>query len=134
MSSNHKKTALIVEDSPTQRLRLEYLLVENGLDIISARDGEEGMRKAQLYLPDVIVLDYELPGMNGFQVCTLLKEDRHTSFIPIIFFTAVKVEIAHFGSRMGEVTHVPKGEHADEMLLETLQAKGFINEVNLAAI
>ena len=128
-----KKTALIVEDSPTQLLRLEYLLSENGLDAICARDGEEGLSKAQLYVPDVIVLDVELPGMNGLQVGKLLKADKRTHFIPIIFFTAIKAEIANFGSRIGWVAHIAKGEQADQTLLETLKAKGIIEEIRLAA-
>ena len=131
MFSKNKKTALIVEDSPTQRLCLELLLDENGLDIISARDGEEGLRKAQLYLPDIIVLDIELPGINGFQVCKLLKENRHTRHIPIVLLTAMQMEPAQLGSRSGEIMHIPKDERSDERLLTALLSKGFIQETYL---
>ena len=62
---SNPKTVLIVEDSPTQTMRLERLLTENGLAVISARNGEDGLHQAQLKLPDLIVLDIELPGMDG---------------------------------------------------------------------
>jgi DNA-binding response OmpR family regulator len=124
---NSAKTVLIVEDSPTQAMHLERLLSENGLITIWAGDGEEGLHDAQLHLPDIIVLDIELPGMDGLQLCRLLKENRYTYAIPIILFTHINdLETTKFGFQAGAIKYIPKDEYADSALLETLKTKGII--------
>jgi CheY-like chemotaxis protein len=135
MSYQNKKTALIVEDSPTQLLILECLLSMNGLDTICATDGKEGLHCAQLHLPDIIVLDVQLPGINGLQLCEILKENKHTRSIPIILLTSMNyTEIAKFGFRADEVKHIPKDEYANQALLEALYTKGLIDEINLITL
>lgn len=131
MSHKQEKTGtvLIVEDSPTQTMHLEHLLSANGLNTICAEDGEEGLHSAQLYMPDIIVLDIELPGMDGLQLCKLLKENRYTYSIPIILFTHINnMETAKFGFQAGAIKYIPKDEFADETLLDTLRTKGLIGE------
>ncbi len=129
MSPKSKKV-LIVEDSPTQTMHLEHLLAQNGLATVCARDGEEGLHCAQLYLPDIVILDIELPGMDGLQLCKLLKENRYTSSIPIILFTHINdLETTKFGFQAGAIKYIPKDEHADETLLETLRSTGLIDEL-----
>jgi len=62
------KTALIVEDSPTQAMHLHHLLSGHGLSVILAHDGEEGLNYAKTHFPNIIVLDIELPAMNGIEL------------------------------------------------------------------
>jgi len=133
LKENNSKTALIVEDSPTQAMRLKHVLSENGLATIWARDGEEGLHCAQLLQPDIIILDIELPGMNGLQVCKLLKEDRHTRFISVILLTKFDDrEIVKSGLQAGAIEYIPKDAFSDAVLLETLRVKGLIHEVEFA--
>jgi len=135
MSYKNEKngSVLIVEDSPTQAMHLKHLLSQNGLETICARDAEEGLHSAQLYMPDIIVLDIELPGMNGLQLCKLLKENRYTSSIPIILFTHINdMETTKFGFQAGAIKYIPKDEYADETLLDTLKAKGLIDGMYMA--
>jgi CheY-like chemotaxis protein len=128
--NNKAKKVLIVEDSPTQTMHLEHLLSQNGLSVICACDGEEGLHKAQLHMPNVIVLDIELPGIDGIQLCKLLKENSYTRFIPIILFTHLNdAETEKFGFMAGAIKYIPKDEHADEALIESLNLAGLISEV-----
>ena len=130
---NKSKTVLIVEDSPTQTMQLEQLLVNNGLTVLCARDGEQGLHQAQLHLPNLIVLDIELPGMDGLQLCKLLKENRHTHSIPIILFTHfTDIETTKYGFQAGAIKYIPKDEHADKALLEALRSAGLIGEIEKA--
>jgi DNA-binding response OmpR family regulator len=132
-AKNKPSTALIVEDSPTQTMHLERLLTQNGLDVICAHDGEDGLHQAQLHLPAIIILDIELPGMDGLQLCRLLKENKHTRPIPIILFTHLAdMETAKFGFQAGAIKYIPKDEHADHTLLDTLRSTGLIGNLERA--
>jgi CheY-like chemotaxis protein len=127
LKENSAKTALVVEDSPTQAMRLKHVLSEHGLTTIWARDGEEGLHCAQLLMPDIIILDIDLPGMNGLQVCKHLKDDRRTRSISVILLTKFDDrEIVRSGLQAGAIEYIPKDESSDEALLETLMRKGLI--------
>lgn len=75
---------LIVEDDKFLRELLARKLQEEKLDIVQAIDGEEGIKKAEEELPDLLLLDLILPGINGFEVLKKLKENPKTSNIPVI--------------------------------------------------
>jgi DNA-binding response OmpR family regulator len=122
------KTALIVEDSPTQAMHLHHLLSGHGLYIFLAHDGEEGLHYAKTHLPDIIVLDIELPAMNGIELCRLLKENNYTCTIPIILLTHIKhLETMKFGFQAGAIKYISKDEYADEALVDTLRTTGLID-------
>ena len=121
------KTILVIEDSPTQALRLQALLEREGLSVALAADGPEGVRLAQELCPDLIVLDMQLPGLNGFQVCSSLKCRQETTHIPIIMLTRHDdPEMVALGMQSGVVDYIPKDAFADAVLLETLRQMGLI--------
>lgn len=130
---NGTRTALIVEDSPTQALHLENLLAANGMITIWARDSDEGMHCAESLRPDIIILDVFMPGrMNGLQLCKYLKDNRHTHSIPVIMLTQYNnKETAQFGLKLGAIEYIPKDAFADAVLLETLREKGLIGGVGM---
>ena len=77
--------------------------------------------------PDLIVLDVQMPGMNGFQVCRQLKSDPATEDIPIIMFTRHdEQEAVVLGLQTGAVDYIPKDAFADAVLLETLRQMDLI--------
>lgn len=78
---------LIVEDNADFRAYMAEELSEQ-FDVRQAEDGEEGLRKAHEYHPDIIVCDVMMPRMDGFELCKRLKNDIETSHIPIILLTA----------------------------------------------
>jgi len=130
MSKTNKtgKTILIVEDSTTQALHLQALLEEAGLHVIWAPDGQAGVKMAHQALPDLVVLDVQLPDMNGFQVCQDLKSQNDTRHIPIIMFTRHDdPEAVVLGLQTGVVDYIPKDAFADAVLIETLRQMGLVN-------
>lgn len=117
-----KKKILVVEDSPTQALHMQALLEQEGLKVLLAYDGREGLKMARQLHPDLIVLDVQMPGMNGFQVCQQLKGEPATEDIPIIMFTRHdEQEAVVLGLQTGAVDYIPKDAFADAVLLETLR-------------
>lgn len=124
---SQKKTILIVEDSPTQAAQIRALLVSNGIQVLIARDGLEGVEMAEQFLPAVIILDWELPKMNGGEVARILKNNPQTMQIPIIIFTRYdQVEIITAGLQEGAIDFIPKDAFAKVVMIETLKQMGFI--------
>jgi two-component system phosphate regulon response regulator PhoB len=79
---------LIIEDERALTDVLTYNLQREGFEPILAHDGQEGLRKAQTLLPDLILLDLMLPVLNGLEVCRELRAGEHTRSIPIMMLTA----------------------------------------------
>jgi CheY-like chemotaxis protein len=122
------KTVLVVEDSQTQAMHLQALLAGQGLRVLVAGDGPEGLEKARECGPDIILLDLELPTMSGFEVCKSLKEERGTADIPVIMFTRYDDQAAVIqGFQTGAVEYIPKDAFADAVLLETLRQMRLIH-------
>ncbi len=82
-----KDIILVVEDSADVQ---EYIrgALESLYTVVEARDGEKGLQKAREMVPDLIICDIMMPGVNGYEVCRILKNDIATSHIPIILLTA----------------------------------------------
>jgi signal transduction histidine kinase len=85
----HKSTILIVDDDPTARRMLQVFLSQEGYDLALAGNGPEALARLDELLPDAILLDVMMPGMDGFQVCRRLKADERWRHIPIILVTAL---------------------------------------------
>ena len=81
---------LVVDDGKTMVKIISKKLQASGYEVISAYDGQEGVIKARKEKPDLIILDLNLPGINGFMVCRILKFDANFKHVPIIMFTARK--------------------------------------------
>src|SRR5271155_4163203 len=79
---------LVIEDERGLTDVLTYSLQREGYDTIVAHDGQEGLRKAQMQLPDVILLDLMLPGLDGLDVCRELRAGERTRHVPILMLTA----------------------------------------------
>lgn len=83
-----KPKILIIEDERALVEPLAYNLGREGFDVMTALDGQDGLRQAQLKLPDLILLDLMLPGMSGLEVCRQLRSGTRTKGIPVIMVTA----------------------------------------------
>jgi len=79
---------LNIDDSPTVQRLIEMILSSQGYQVVLASDGEEGIAKAKSERPDLILVDFVMPKMNGFQVCKTLKDDPEFSDTPIILVTS----------------------------------------------
>lgn len=80
---------LVVDDEPAIRGFLSELLAEEGYEVILASNGEEALNSARLENPEVILLDINMPGIDGLEVCKRLKGHKETRYIPIIIITAL---------------------------------------------
>ena len=85
MSIMIKPKILVVEDQPEILSTTKRLLERAGLEVFGAQTGEDGIRLSQKEEFDLVVLDVNLPGKSGFEVCTWLKQDFRFSRTPIIF-------------------------------------------------
>lgn len=85
-----RKKVLIVDDDVEALEELQEILSDLGIDIDLASDGFEVGRMVYLRKPDLILLDFKMPRMNGFEVCKVLKDDPETAPIPIIAITALR--------------------------------------------
>jgi CheY-like chemotaxis protein len=123
-------TVLVVEDSPTQARYLRTLLEREGLTVLLAYDGQSGLEIAQRLRPAAIILDLQMPRLNGFQVCRRLRSRRQTSSIPIIMLSSHSDEdMVKFSKQFESVDYVCKDAYADAVLLETLRQMGLIGQV-----
>src|ERR1700683_1273256 len=80
---------LLIEDSKLQRIANERALVRAGYSVIQAADGEEGLRMAREYTPDLVLLDMMLPKVSGLDVLRALKGDLLVKHIPVIVLSGL---------------------------------------------
>ena len=118
---------LVVEGSPTQALRLKLVLEKQGLAVPVAQTGEEGVALALEKPPAVVVLDVNLPDIDGFQVCQRLKEHPSTAEIPVIMLTIKdRIDDTITGLEVGADAYIPKDDFADANLLQSLRDLGLL--------
>ena len=108
---------LVVDDTPTNLQLLMKLLTSHGYTVYPASDGELALEFIESTLPDLILLDIRLPGIDGYEVCRRLKADERTCSIPIIFISALesgrdKVK----GFQVGAVDYITKPFQPEEVL------------------
>ena len=120
-------TVLIIEDSATQAKLTAAQLSSHDINVVLAEDGVQGLRCVDTFSPDLIVLDVNLPNMDGYQVCQRLKRDQNTRHIPIIMLTANDhSEDALKGLSVGADDYIPKDVFATQHLLSVLETLGFL--------
>lgn len=125
---SYKVTVLIVEDSSTQARLTAGQLSQYNINVIIAEDGLQGLRFVDAFQPDLIILDINLPKLDGYQVCHRLKRDVNTKHIPIIMLTAKDTaEDALQGLESGADDYIPKDMFAISHLLTTLQTMGLLD-------
>jgi len=93
MSSAAQPSVLVVEDEPAQREVLSYNLEAEGFRVLRAETGDEGLLVLQEEMPDIIVLDWMLPGVSGIEVCRRIKMQTETRDIPVIMLSARAEEV-----------------------------------------
>jgi two-component system phosphate regulon response regulator PhoB len=104
-----KQKILIIKDERDLIEVLTYNLTKEGYDVISATDGKEGLQRAQLTQPDLIVLDLMLPVMDGLEVCRQLRSDSRTKDVRILMLTARSEDVDEIvGFNMGADDYVTK--------------------------
>jgi two-component system alkaline phosphatase synthesis response regulator PhoP len=115
------KKILIADDEPDILEIIQYNLVKEGYEVVTARDGDEALSKAKLSKPDLIILDIMMPKKNGVEVCELLRMQPAFKETLIIFLTALNDETSHIkGLETG----------ADDYVTKPISPKVLISRVN----
>ncbi len=116
------KKVLVVDDSPTDQHLLTQLLQKNGYTVVTANNGEEGVRKAKSEKPDLVLMDIVMPGMNGFQATRSISKDPATATIPVIVCSSKDQETDKaWGLRQGAKDYIVKPVTERE-LMEKIKA------------
>ena len=83
-----KAKVLLVDDEPNILLAIEFLVLQQGYEVSTATNGEEALQVAAAFMPDIIVLDVMMPGMDGYEVARHIRANPSWDHIRIIFLTA----------------------------------------------
>ena len=116
LESKPKRKILIVDDIAFNRTVLNKILTKAGYDLSIATSGEQGLQMVEIVMPDLILLDYMMPGMNGLDVLKILKEDNRFRNIPVMFLTASdEIEFMTEAFNRGAVDYISKPFKAAEL-------------------
>ncbi len=117
MNKPEQNTILIVDDMPNNLGALLDYLTDFGFEVLVAEDGESAIEQVEYALPDLILLDVLMPGIDGFETCSRLKSNQTTKDIPVIFMTALSdAEDKVKGFSVGGVDYVTKPIQQAEVL------------------
>ncbi len=112
-----KAEILAVDDTPANLRVIADTLSPAGYIVAAVTSGERALKRLQTYIPDLILLDIQMPGMNGFETCRQIKENPNTASIPIIFVTALSDdESIGKGFALGAVDYITKPFREAEIL------------------
>lgn len=113
-----KPRILVVDDEPDAVELIEFNLRNAGFEVVAALDGEEALKKARAYAPDLILLDLMLPEVDGLEVCKILRRDPATAAIPVMMVTAKAAELDRvLGLELGADDYVTKPFSPRELVL-----------------
>ncbi|MEH1834974.1 MAG: response regulator [Nostoc sp.] len=109
---------ILVVDDTTTNLKIVFEILTNvGFEVITENDGERALKQVEYRLPDLILLDVMMPGIDGFETCKKLKENLATCDIPVIFMTAYSDTNSKVkGLNIGAVDYITKPFHQEELL------------------
>ena len=103
------KKVLVVDDAPVDAQNLQRIFAEAGWMVISASSGAEAVTKAKAEAPDLIMMDVNMPGLDGFSAARQLMQDPTTKGVPVVFVTS-------------------KDQKADRVFAQMLGAKGYVTK------
>lgn len=116
-TTQKSRTILVIDDDSANRLVLQMVLKRSGYTPVLAEDGSTGLSKARETRPDLILLDFFMPGEDGFDVLARLKDEDGLRDIPVIIFTIlVREESERKALEMGAAAYVTKPFDVDEVV------------------
>jgi twitching motility two-component system response regulator PilH len=116
------KKILVVDDSPTDRQYVIETLKGKGFQIVTAENGEDAITKAKSELPDLILMDVVMPGLNGYQATRQITRDDATKHIPVIMCTSKGADTDKiWGLRQGANDYLIKPIDAGQLLAKIAQ-------------
>lgn len=120
MSQNDVGDILIVDDKPENLRLLSQILSQRGHNVRAVTSGARALESASTIPPDLILLDIRMPEMDGFEVCKVLKENRKTQDVPVIFISALnEIQDKVQAFNVGGVDYITKPFQLEEVLIRT---------------
>ena len=116
-----KHSVLIVDDNPETRSLLRLMLRPITSQVWEAENGSEALDQARLHQPDLIILDFMMPDMNGVEVCSQLREEADTADIPTILLTARQDQKVVEAGRISGITRCLFKPTSRQELIDTTQ-------------
>jgi twitching motility two-component system response regulator PilH len=108
---------LIIDDSPTDVRVFTTLLERAGHQVVAVSTAEDGIERVRAELPDLVIMDVIMPGMNGFQATRTLTRDPATAVVPIVMITTKSMETDRvWGLRQGARAFITKPVNEKELL------------------
>lgn len=83
-----KRVVLLIEDNEANRYLARFILEKNGLEVVQATNGAEGVKRALERAPDLVIMDIEMPEMDGYEAASRLRANPATASVPIMAFTS----------------------------------------------
>lgn len=109
-------SVLVVDDEPMARTMLRLILVRAGFEVREAEDGKTALSEVDRRLPDLMILDIMMPGIDGFEVCKRLRAEEPTNSLPIIMLSAkTDSESVKRGLNLGANKYLTKPVGPDEL-------------------
>ena len=116
------RTVLIIDDQPFFINMQQTILKQQGYQVLSSTSGPEGLKLAKKHKPDLILLDIEMPGMDGFAVCQQLRQDEELRQIPVVILT---------GTQDPKLNEKAFKAGADVTVLKSISGERLINMVRI---
>lgn len=108
---------LVVDDSPTEIFQFKDILEKLGHEVITADNGSDGVEKAISQLPDLVLMDIVMPGMNGFQATRKITKAAETKHIPVIIVSSKDQDTDKvWGQRQGAKGYITKPVNREELI------------------
>jgi adenylate cyclase len=93
VNARTKSRIMVVDDVPRNTRLLEAVLTGHGYEVVSASSGSEALAQVGMEIPDLVLLDIDMPDLNGYDVCRRLREEAATAFLPIVMLTSHQSEV-----------------------------------------
>ncbi|PNX50494.1 MAG: hypothetical protein BV458_13105 [Thermoplasmata archaeon M9B2D] len=123
--NKNKKSVLIVDDSPTVRRLVELILSQEGYSVYTAEDGDQGIKVTKEKMPSLILVDFLMPKMNGYQFCKAVRSDENLRHIPVILITAKGEDVGQtFEEKFGVIEYFQKPFEPDELAQKVNEVMG----------
>ena len=121
---------LVVDDSPTELHLMKSVLSRHGYQVLEASSGDQGVAMSVEYLPDLVLMDIVMPGLNGFQATRQISRNKKTAHIPVVIVTTKNQETDRvWGERQGARGYLVKPIQEEELLgtIEGLLAEAVLS-------
>jgi signal transduction histidine kinase len=119
VASDVKETILVIDDDP-EAIEMTSMILQSSFEVLTAATGEEGLKMAYQYKPSLILLDHYLPGLDGCQICRILRSQEETKDIPVAFFSAATQD--------GEIEK-SYASGADEFIVKPFSSQEMIDKI-----